>query len=429
VRPTRISPESARERAPRAGTRLVLVDAMPGFSILALLALGGVALYFMTPAERLQLARSVIAGGRRVLGAAVESSPASKPFEQWLDARTGWPIVTPLALALSAGIFLMSLASGGGDATAAIVAWGGNIAPRTTNGEWWRLVSATFVHAGLLHLVATAFGLLPAGLILERAVGRAAFGAVFAASAVVSSVVSLWVVPATDAAAGASGAVFGVYGLLLPVAFWALKGDPRVPVPMIVAKRVAAGAAVFIFYNLATPHLCAASELAGFGTGLAGGLLFARGVAREKPARMRAAMAPAMAIGIAVLAAVPLRGVVDARPALARVAAVEERTTAAYDAAVARFRRGTLPAKALAQLIDRTIIPELQADRARLQTLRGVAREQAPLVAAAGKYFELREQSWRRRAEGLGKGNMAMLREADRTERAALDAFRKMQAR
>ena len=119
----------------------------------------------------------------------------------------------------------------------------------------------------------------------------------------------------------------------------------------------------------------------------------------------------------------------DARPELARISQVEARTTATYDAAVAKFRRGTVPAKALAQLIDRTIIPEVQAERARLKALRGVAREQVPLVTAASEYFELREQSWRRRADGLGKANMGMLREADRAEQAALDRLKKIQAR
>ena len=399
------------------------------FSLLALLALGGVALYFMTPAERTRLLKSAVGAARQGVHAATHTPKAAAPFDEWLRARTAFPIVTPLALALSALVFLMSFAAGGEDARQALVAVGANIAPRTTNGEWWRLISATFVHSGLLHLLATIAGLVPAGLILERAVGRAAFAGVFIASAVVASVVSLWAIPATEVAAGASGAVFGIYGLLLPTAFWALRGETRVPVPVIVAKRIAGGGAFFLLYNLATTDLCMASELAAFGTGLAGGLLFARGVASQKPAPGRAAMAPAIAVAIAVLAAVPLRGVVDARPEIARVIAVEERTTAAYDAAVAKFTRGAIPAKALVHIIERTIIPELQADHARVKALRGVAREQQPLVAAAVEYFELREQSWRRRAAGLSRSNMGLLREADKAEQAALDAFKKVQTR
>ena len=78
-------------------------------------------------------------------------------------------------------------------------------------------------------------------------------------------------------------------------------------------------------------------------------------------------------------------------------------------------------------MIDRTILPDLQSLQKKLAALRGVPREQAPLVEAANAYIRLREQSWRRRAEGLLRSNLGMLREAERTERAALEAFQKIQ--
>jgi hypothetical protein len=114
---------------------------------------------------------------------------------------------------------------------------------------------------------------------------------------------------------------------------------------------------------------------------------------------------------------------IDARPELARIAAVEERTSAEYAAAVEKFKRGRLPAKALVSLIDRTILPALAKDRARVDALRGAPRDQGPLLLAARKYFELRDLSWRRRAEGLRTSKMPLLNEAERTERAALESL------
>jgi len=137
-------------------------------------------------------------------------------------------------------------------------------------------------------------------------------------------------------------------------------------------------------------------------------------------------MVMAAAMLIAAAAVLPLRGIVDVRPEIAAIVAVEERTAGSYEAAVAKFRLGRLPAKALVQLIDRTIIPELQAVRVRLTALRGVPREQQPLVAAAEEYLRLREQSWHDRVAGLLKSKMDMLRKAEETERAALDAFQKI---
>ena len=81
-----------------------------------------------------------------------------------------------------------------------------------------------------------------------------------------------------------------------------------------------------------------------------------------------------------------MRGISDVRPELARVVDVEGRTASAYGAAVDRFEIGRLTAEALAKLIERTIIPELQATHARLEAINGVPPEHQPLVAAAKEY-------------------------------------------
>jgi hypothetical protein len=192
------------------------------------------------------------------------------------------------------------------------------------------------------------------------------------------------------------------------------------------AKRIAIAAVPFLLYNLVTDSLGTASELAGLGTGVVVGLVIARRVSHEKPALRPVAAVMAAAVLIAAAAAFPWRGLIDVRPEIARLVAIEERTAGVYDAAVVKFTGGRLPARALAQLIDRTILPELQASRARLQALRGVPTEQVPFVAAASEYLRLRDQSWRRRSEALIQSNMKMLRDADQTERAALDAFQRM---
>ena len=122
----------------------------------------------------------------------------------------------------------------------------------------------------------------------------------------------------------------------------------------------------------------------------------------------------------------PLRGTIDFTPEIARIAAVEERTTEAYDEALANYQVGRIRAKELIQVIERTILPDLQAIHARVAALRGVPREQVPLATAAREYFLLREASWRRRAEGLTRSNTTILRDAEQKERAAMEAFRKM---
>ena len=408
------------------GTRLEFARFMPA-TALALLVLSGVALYLMTPEERVQLAQSAVAAIRRAIRAAIQSSSSGEPFDDFLRMRTGCPVVTPSLVAVNTLIFTFMLFGPGAlNDVQTLVNWGANFAPRTTNGEWWRLITATFVHAGMLHLLATIAGLVPLGLILERAVGRVTFATTYVAAGILASVISLWTTSPMSVSLGASGAIFGIYGLLLASLLWGVFSRPAVSIPLMTVKRIAATAGVFFLYNLLTDDLGTASELAGLATGFVGGLVVARGVTREKPPVRRSAFAMAAAIVIAVLCAIPVRGIADVRPEIAQIAAVEERTAGTYDAAVAKFRHRRITAEALVEVIDRTIMPELQAARARLKALRGVPREQVPLVTAAETYFELREQSWRRRAEGLLRSNMDKLREAEQSERAALEAFESM---
>lgn len=398
-----------------------------GTTLIALLALSGAALYFMTAEERVRLAREAIARLRAALQAAIHSAESGEPFDEFLRARTSTAVVTPVLVGLNALVFiLMMLGSGSFGEPRTMIEWGANYAPRTTNGEWWRFLAATFVHGGLLHFAASIAGLVPLGIVLERAVGRVAFAAIYFAAGIVASVTSLWTISPMSVSYGASGAVFGIYGLLLAASTWTFLSRPEGPLPLILMKRIGAAAVPFLLYNLFTDHLGIASEMAGLGIGFAGGLFITRDVMIEKPPLPRAAMVMAASMVIAIAAAFPLRGIIDVRPEMAGVIAVEERTAGAYDAAVVKFRLGVLPAKALVQLIDRTIIPDLTAVRTRLHGLRGVPSEQRPLVTAAEEYFRLREQSWRDRAEALVRSKMEMFRKADETERAALAAFRKI---
>ena len=397
--------------------------------LFALIVLSGAALYFMTPEERKRLAQRAVTAIRTGLRVIVHPDDAKDPFTEFLRARTRWAIVTPLFVAVHVITFTMMAAAPGALADPrTAIEWGANYAPRTTNNEWARLILSTFVHGGVLHLAATVGALLTLGPMLERAVGRLTFAAVYLSAGVLASMFSLWTTSPTTVTYGPSGAIFGLYGLLLASLVWAIVQRPPVGIPLTLINRVAAGAAPFFIYNLLTDHLPRGPELAGLGAGVTGGLLIARGVTRARPPLHRALVLTAAAAVVAIAAAIPLRGIVDFRPQIAHIAAVEQRTAGVYEAAVGEFKLGRLPAKRLALLIDRTILPDLQRVRTRLSEVRnGVPREQAPLVEAADTYFTLREQSWRRRAEGLLRSNLAMLREAERTEREALNAFQKIQ--
>jgi hypothetical protein len=143
---------------------------------------------------------------------------------------------------------------------------------------------------------------------------------------------------------------------------------------------------------------------------------------------LKRTLAITAAIVIVVIGAgIPMRGVIDVRPEIARIADLEDKTASVYDSAVREFTNGQLTLKELVAVIERSILPELRAAQTRLNKLQHVPREQAKLVAEADQYFKLREESWKARAAGLRRTSLKGMRSPDDTEREArelLDSIR-----
>jgi membrane associated rhomboid family serine protease len=428
--------------------------------ILALLVVVGYALYVMSPGERNKLAQAVVARLHRLKDEAIRRRTEPEPFRDALRERTPLAIVTPALIGLNVLVFFFMLfGSGSLSDPETLVSWGGNFGPRTTNGEWWRLVAAMFVHTGFLHLLVNIAGLTQAGLMLERLAGQMTLVLVYLAAGILASLESLSSGP-VDVTVGASGAIFGVYGLLVAALMWGLLQRPRVEapvqsvqtldlldlretfvpsepstpsepdnrslaIPLKALKELAPAAAIFFLYNALDGVTTA--ELSGLVAGFACGLVLARQVKDSKPPVFHVAAAMAATAVIVIASAALLRGVADVRPEMAEVVALEDRTARKYEAAVGQFKKGTLSAEALAQVIDKTIMPDLHAVQTRLKALSGVPQVHQPLVASAEEYLRLRDESWRLRAEGLHKRNMPTLQKAERPERAALEALQKIQ--
>jgi rhomboid protease GluP len=395
------------------------------YTIFVLLILLGFAFYVMSPEERVRAIRAALAALVQAKDAAIEDLQRSEPFRDALRARTPWALATPGLVALNVVVFIWMAFDAGalGDA-ATQIAWGGNFGPRTTNGQWWRLVTATFLHTGLLQLLFTIVGILQIGLLLERLLGPFAVASVYVGGGILSNVVTLAKYP-VDVTSGPSGAVFGLYGLLVASTIWGLIHRSPVTIPLKTLKRLAPATVLFLLYTLAAKGLGGA-ELAGLVAGSICGLVVSKGVSESKPPVRRVAATAAATLVLAVGSAVHLRGVTDARPEIERVVAVEDRIAGAYQKAVSQFRNGRMSAGELAKLIDQSIVPELEAVRARLTALQGVPHEQQAMVAAAEEYLRLRDESWRLRTEGLHKSNLKTLSRAEKPERAALEALQKI---
>ena len=306
----------------------------------------------------------------------------------------------------------------GDSGDALLLEWGASVGPLTTNAEWSRLASAMFIHRGWLHLIADTAGLLMAGALIERVVGRAAFTLVFAAAGLLAGLWSLAAHP-VSVSAGAAGAVFGVYGLMAATMIWGFAQRSPLTIPVTALKRVWPGAAVFVIYHLATEGFGSESMRAGLLVGLLGGLILAARVSVAKPPLGRVCATTVATVALFIAFAVPLRGIADVPTAIARVIDVEARTAALYDAKADRFKKGRMSADELAAVAD-AISAEVHQSRVTLAALRNVPTEHGPLLKEASEYLRLREESWRLRvkasarrthadvARGVGEGVRAM---------------------
>ena len=390
--------------------------------ILTILVLAAAVAYFMTPQERARVQRVVLGHFSRAKQSAAERFNAR-------HAATGEEVPTPLVticlVAINVTVFAWMVASGlhlGDEET--LLAWGGNFGPATTNGQWWRLATAMFVHSSTLSLIINCVCLLQIGAVIERVVGRAAFGAVYVATGVLASAVNLAMHPVA-VTAGAAGAVLGLHGFLIACLVWSHFPGSRMEIPFAVLKRLAPVSAAFLIYTTVTAGVGDAMVLADFG-GMGCGVLLCRKVSDGQPGGFRIAVVAGITMMFALDAVIPLRGMANVRPELDRIVALEARIGSEYKSAVEGFTKGRVSAAALADLIQRSIIPEVAAARARVEALERVPDSQQSLIASARVYLRLRDESWRLRAQALRKTSMAMLRQADGIEHASLIALQQV---
>jgi membrane associated rhomboid family serine protease len=83
------------------------------------------------------------------------------------------------------------------------------------DGEYWRLFTAAFLHASILHILFNMYALYLFGPFVERALGTSRFIVAYVTMAVASSVFVYWLTEPQVATIGASGAIFGLFGLAL----------------------------------------------------------------------------------------------------------------------------------------------------------------------------------------------------------------------
>lgn len=128
---------------------------------------------------------------------------------------------TYVLIAINAIVFLVEIASGsGGFFSVGITQFVADFAlfgPSIAEGEWYRLVTSGFLHAGIIHIGFNMFLLLILGRLLEPSLGTPRFLVLYFASLLAGSLGALVVEP-NALTIGASGAVFGLAGAVFILA-------------------------------------------------------------------------------------------------------------------------------------------------------------------------------------------------------------------
>jgi len=120
------------------------------------------------------------------------------------------PPATLAVLVLLAAIFVVEVRVGALASKESIIAMGALARERVVAGEYWRLLTAPWLHGGTEHLVGNGIALYILGMVCEAAFGRAQLVVLYVLSGLAGSLVSMLV--SVGPSVGASGAIFGLQG-------------------------------------------------------------------------------------------------------------------------------------------------------------------------------------------------------------------------
>lgn len=174
--------------------------------------------------------------------------------------------ITPILINLNIFIFALMVFMGVSfmaPTTDSLIQWGANFRPVTLQGQWWRLLTNCFLHIGFFHLLMNMFALMYIGALLEPYLGKIRFLSAYLLTGLLASVTSLWWHDLT-VSAGASGAIFGMYGVFLILLTTDLIEENA-------RKQLLTSIAVFVGYNLISGLSGGIDNAAHIG-GLVGGL-------------------------------------------------------------------------------------------------------------------------------------------------------------
>lgn len=207
--------------------------------------------------------------------------------------------ITPLLIDLNIVLFIIMSSTGvnilmpDGES---LLLWGANFRPLTLEGEWWRLLTSCFLHIGIFHLLMNMYALLYIGLLLEPYLGKAKFLAAYLLTGIAASASSLWWNELVISA-GASGAIFGMYGVFLALLTTNI-------IEKSARKSLLISIGIFVMYNIShglrSGGIDNAAHLGGLVSGIIAGYAFVPGISKPEDLRLKTFTIAAMIVVVMI---------------------------------------------------------------------------------------------------------------------------------
>lgn len=182
-------------------------------------------------------------------------------FKQYI---TLYPVVSSI-IALNLIIYLLTLIPGFGED---LIYAGMSVNALIAAGEWWRIITSMFIHAGFTHVLFNMFSLFLFGPELEKIAGKMRFLTIYFLAGIFGEAATYLTQDPYYASVGASGAIYGIFGAFAALVYYTRNLFPQLKqiiLPLIV---------ISVIMSFVTPNINIAAHLGGLVAGFILGIVY-----------------------------------------------------------------------------------------------------------------------------------------------------------
>ncbi len=191
--------------------------------------------------------------------------------------RVKTPFLTYILIIINLIIFALEIKQGGSQNPEVLYDLGGLVPVKVQEGEWWRIVTANFLHFGHIHLLTNMIALYLLGRFVELQLGRTRYLVLYLVSGIGSmglyTLIAIEQGKVNQVLIGASAAIMGLLGGIIALSFYAwLVEKSTLAAKRLVSLLLIVSLQFFIDFN--TPQVSFLGHLLGLLIGFSLGLLF-----------------------------------------------------------------------------------------------------------------------------------------------------------